>query len=393
MFYLSSLKAIFFSICIFILPLASVAGPIVGASQIDQYLPLLKNKRVGLIVNQTSVINNTHLVDTLHKLGVKIQSIFAPEHGFRGDYAPGETVNNTVDKKTGIPIVSLYGNNKKPSPQMLEGLDWVVFDIQDVGVRFYTFISTMHLAMEACAENNVKFMVLDRPNPNGHFIDGPILQAQFASFVGMHPIPIIHGLTVAELAQMIQGEGWLANKVQCDLTIVKVKNYRHSDTFVLPIAPSPNLPNQLSIMLYAGLCLFEGTAVSVGRGTDAPFQSFGFPAWHSTPYVFTPKPIPGVADNPPLKNMICFGYSMQGLEHVKVFEQAKLNLDWLLMAYDGYTNKKSFFNPFFEKLAGNAVLKQQIIAGWDETQIRKSWEKGLVDYQKTRMKYLLYPLN
>lgn len=363
-----------------------------AAWQTEKYVGQLKGKKVGLVVNQTSMVGQTHLVDTLRSLGVKVQKVFAPEHGFRGDHSAGAAVKDGTDQKTGLPLISLYGNNKKPTPEQLKGLDWVVFDIQDVGVRFYTYISTMHLVMEACAESGIPMMILDRPNPNGHFVDGPVLKKGFESFVGMHPIPVVHGLTVAELAQMINGEGWLKNGIQCDLALLLCKNYVHSDEYHLPYRPSPNLPNQLSVMYYPGLCFFEGTIVSVGRGTDFPFQLFGFPGWQKAPDTFKPQSIPGVADNPPQLGVICKGYDLSMVNPKSVFSKAELNLNWLLLAYQAYPVKSKFFNNFFDKLAGNSQLREQIIAGKTMSEIRKSWETDLLHYMEMRQKYLLYGL-
>lgn len=358
----------------------------------SEYVPKLKNKKVGLVVNHTSVIGSSHLADTLLSMGVQVTRLFAPEHGFRGDHSAGATVSSSVDAKTGLPIVSLYGKNKKPAPSDLAGLDWVVFDIQDVGVRFYTYISTMHWVMEACAESSIPFMILDRPNPNGHYVDGPILEPGFESFIGMHPIPIVHGLTVGELALMINGEGWLKGGIQCKLEIVLADNYAHSDYYALTKAPSPNLPNMRSVLMYPGMCLFEGTKVSLGRGTDWPFQVFGFPGWHSAPFEFTPKVIPGVADNPPHKYTQCQGFNLNMVDPNKLFLKRRMELDWLLIAYKNYPNPNQFFTPFFDKLAGNSTLRKQIESGFSATQIRNSWTQGLQAYQEMRKKYLLYPL-
>lgn len=366
--------------------------PIPAAFSTQEYIPLLKGKTIALVVNQTSTMNQTHLVDTLLKLGVHIKHIFAPEHGFRGDHSAGAVVESGKDTKTGLPLISLYGKNKKPSVEQMQGLDLVLFDIQDVGVRFYTYISTMHYVMEACAEQHIPLMILDRPNPNGNYIDGPVLKSGFSSFVGMHPIPIVHGLTVAELAQMINGEGWLKNSVQCELIIIKTKHYTHGTYYELPIAPSPNLPIQLSVLYYPGLCLFEGTNVSLGRGTNKPFQLFGFPNWRDANYVFTPRSIPGVADNPPFKNVECVGYDLSDSSPLDIFKHKQLNIDWLLIAYDAYLDKSKFFLPnlFFDKLVGTDELRKQIIAGKSASAIRESWQAELDAYKEVRKKYLLY---
>jgi uncharacterized protein YbbC (DUF1343 family) len=363
----------------------------VGAQQLDILLPLLKDKKIGLLVNHTALINKTHLVDTLYALGVSVKKIFGPEHGFRGNAADGEVVKNGIDTKTGIPIVSLYGKNKKPTPEQLSDIDVVIFDIQDVGTRFYTYISSLHYLMEACAENGKVVIVLDRPNPHGAYVDGPVLEPEFRSFVGMHRIPVVHGLTVAELAQMINGEGWLNEKVKCELKIVPVKNWNHRDGYELPVAPSPNLPNNKAIKLYPSLCFFEGTAISVGRGTDMPFQVIGNPLLTSFPFTFTPVTIKGVAVNPPHENKLCYGLDLRNADVPN-----KIDLSYLIKMYKAYPDKDNFFtNPFdknyIDKLAGTAKLKQQIRDGLSEADIRSSWQKDLEAYQQIRKKYLLYP--
>lgn len=361
---------------------------LVGADQPENYLPLLKNKKVGLIVNQTSVLtqkNNLHLVDFLLKEDVRIQKVFVPEHGFRGDADAGEAVKNDTDKRTGLPIVSLYGNNKKPSSSSLADVDIVVFDLQDVGLRFYTYISTLHYVMEACAENGKTLLIMDRPNPNGDYIDGPILKEEFTSFVGLHPIPVVHGLTVGELAQMINGEGWLANRVNADIQIVRVKNWNHAQQYSLPIKPSPNLPNDLSIRLYPSLCFFEGTDISVGRGTYFPFQVYGAPDTKYGDFTFTPVSINGMSKNPPHENKACYGRDLRGesLAH-------RFTLRYLLEMYNKSGQGAAFFNNFFDKLAGTDQLRKDILAGKSEPEIRSSWQSGLDAYKKIRVKYLLY---
>jgi uncharacterized protein YbbC (DUF1343 family) len=357
-----------------------------GADQISIYLPLIQQQRVGLLVNHTSLIDGKHLIDTLLALNVPVKKIFAPEHGFRGDKDAGETVKNDIDVKTGIPVVSLYGNAKKPTADQLKDLDVVIFDIQDVGVRFYTYISAMHYVMEACAENNKKMIVLDRPNPNGHYIDGPILQPQFKSYVGLHPIPIVHGLTVGELAKMINGEKWLSNGVQCDLTVIPVKNYAHKTPYSLPVKPSPNLPNDLSIKLYPSLCLFEGTPISVGRGTLFPFQVIGYPDPNMGSFTFTPVSIEGMSKNPPHENKQCYGIDFRNMEVEEGF-----TLKYVIDFYNKYPNKDKYFIRFFDTLVGNATLKERIKAGWSEDAIRKEWAKDLEAYKVIRKNYLIYP--
>lgn len=358
---------------------------IVGAEQLDAYLPLLKNQKVALVVNQTSLVGDQHLVDVLQKKKVKIEKVFAPEHGFRGEADAGEKVKSGKDKKSGLPIVSLYGDNKKPTAEQLKDIDVLVFDIQDVGVRFYTYISTMHYVMEAAAENNKKVIILDRPNPNGDYVDGPILDPSQKSFVGMHPIPIVHGLTVGELAKMINGEGWLAGKKKCQLTVIPVQGYTHSMHYSLPVKPSPNLPNDLSIRLYPSICLFEGTNISVGRGTDFPFQVIGAPNNKLGSFTFTPQSTPG-AKNPPFLAKTCYGLDLrnEGLDH-------RFTLKYVIDFFQKLQQPKDFFLPFFHKLAGTSELMTQIKVGIEEEDIRVTWGESLNAYKAMRKKYLLYP--
>ena len=360
----------------------------VGAARLDIYLPLLQNKSVGLVVNNTSVVERKHVVDLLRENGVEVHKIFAPEHGFRGDVSAGGEIKDGVDAKTGLPVFSLYGKTHKPTPEQMNGLDMMVFDIQDVGCRFYTYISTLHLVMEACAENNVPLLVLDRPNPNGDYIAGPIRKEGFESFVGMDPIPIVHGCTVGELAQMINGEGWLENQVKCDLTVIPVKNYDHKLLYSLPVKPSPNLPNDLAIRLYPSLCFFEATSVSVGRGTDFPFQVLGGLKKELGDFQFTPRSIPGVAVNPLNKDQLCYGVDLRELNEVPRF-----TLKYFLDFYRQYENENEFLTRerWLNLLAGTDDLIQQIRAGKSEQEILESWEPGLKKYQSVRKKYLLYP--
>lgn len=363
----------------------------VGAERLEEYLPLLKGKKLGLVVNQTSLIAETHLVDSLLSLGIDVQKVFAPEHGFRGDHSDGATIKDGIDQQSGLPIVSLYGRNKKPSAQMLEGLDLIIFDIQDVGVRFYTFISTMHYVMEAAAENNKQVIVLDRPNPNGFYIDGPILKPEYKSFIGMHPIPIVHGLTVGELAQMINGEHWLDGGLVCKLKVISCLNYDHQKLYELPVAPSPNLPNMNSVYLYPSLGLFEGTKVSVGRGTDLPFQMIGMPDFQGT-IRFTPRSIPGVSDNPKYQNQECGGLVVPDAQNGQLMDHPHLNLDYLLLMHQSWTGLSSeFFRDFFYKLSGTDMLKKQVELGLSEDEIRQTWRPELEEYKAMRKKYLLYP--
>lgn len=358
----------------------------VAAALFDDYIPALSNKRVGLVVNQTSLVGPSHLVDTLLQKGVNLVKIFSPEHGFRGEAADGEKVDYSSGQETAVPLLSLYGKTRKPTKEMLEGVDVVVFDIQDVGARFYTYISTMHYVMEACAEFDKEFMVLDRPNPNGDYVDGPVLDLQFRTFVGMHKIPIVHGLTVGELAQMINEEGWLENGVKCKLTVIKCGNYNHQKPYSLPIGPSPNLPNDQAARLYPTLCLFEGTAMSIGRGTDFPFQVIGYPDRVFGTFSFTPRSIEGVSKYPKLENQLCWGIDLRN----KTGDR-KFSLSYLLDAYKKFPEKENFFIKSFTRLAGNDKLQQQIIEGLSEEEIRKTWQPGLDSFKVKRKKYLLYP--
>lgn len=364
------------------------AKVITGAERLDEYLPLLKNKRVAIASNATSIVGEKHLIDTLFSLDVNIVKAFAPEHGFRGNHGAGEKVSNERDEKTGISIVSLYGKNKKPSAESLANVDVVIFDMQDVGARFYTYISTMHYLMEACAEYKKQLILLDRPNPNGHIIDGPVLDTNFRSFVGMHPIPVLHGLTIGELALMINGEKWLEGEEQCDIYVVKCMNYTHNTPYHLPKAPSPNLPNANSIALYPSLCFFEGTAVSVGRGTDFPFQCYGFPEYTGGNFSFTPKDIKGKVTDPPYESTLCRGQKLELTKRLEILE-----LKWLLDAYSKFPEKSKFFNSpsFFDKLAGTDRLRRDILSNKTEEEIRSSWKNELDSYRKKRVKYLLYP--
>lgn len=370
-------------------------GPIIpGADQIPLYINYLKEKNVGMVINQTSVIgkNLTASVDSLVHLGVTVKKIFGPEHGFRGNASNGATVGDAKDPKTGLPVISLYGNKHyKPTAADLKGIDLMIFDIQDVGVRFYTYISTLHYVMEACAENNVELMIFDRPNPNGYLIDGPILDSVNRSFVGMHPIPIAHGMTIAEYAQMINGEGWLKNGVKCKLKIIKVANYKHNLAYTLPVNPSPNLNTPISILLYPSTCLFEGTTFSLGRGTLVPFAVLGHPALKGKySFSFTPKSIPGMSENPPQKDQECFGINLQNISPNDITSVGSINLKWLLELYNAFPDKEHFFNAYFIKLAGTAELRKQIEAGKTEEEIRASWQPGLAAFKATRKKYLLY---
>lgn len=342
------------------------------------------------MVNQTSTIEANHLVDSLVRAGFIIQTIFAPEHGFRGEAEAGAIIKNQIDEKTGIQVVSLYGKKKMPDSTDLSKIDLLVFDIQDVGVRFYTYISTLHYVMDAAAMFKIPLLVLDRPNPHGHYIDGPVLEPSFKSFVGMHQVPIVHGLTIGEYAKMINGEGWLTNQAKCKLEVIQMENYNRNQAYVLPIPPSPNLPNMQAVRLYPSICLFEGTTISLGRGTDAPFQWIGHPNYPVKNFSFKPVKIPGKAENPPHLNQVCFGLDFSNLSTDSLFLIKKINLNILISFYNAMPNATSFFNDFFDKLAGNSALRNQILAGKSEIEIRQSWEKGLASYQKTREKYIIY---
>ncbi len=362
-----------------------------GASQTATYLPLLKGKSVALLVNQTSTIGETHLADSLISLGVNVKKIFAPEHGFRGKADAGEQVKDGKDTKTGVPLISLYGKKKKPGIAELAGIDIVVFDIQDVGARFYTYISSMSYVMEACAENEVDFMVLDRPNPNGHYVDGPVLKKGFESFVGLHQVPVVHGMTVGEYAKMVNGEGWLKNGIQCNLQVIECENYSHQRVYELPIKPSPNLPNNRSIYLYPSLCFFEGTTVNVGRGTNKQFQVYGHPDYKGGSFSYTPKSMPG-AKYPKFKDKECFGYDLSTIKKEIILGERQLNLNYLINYYKTFPKGKEFFlkNKFFDKLAGTDELRMQILSGLDAASIRAGWQKELQSFKQKRKKYLLY---
>lgn len=358
----------------------------VGADQLDLLLPKISGKSVALVVNHTSLVGTTHLADTLMSSGIRVRKVFAPEHGFRGAAADGEKISDGIDSRTGLPIISLYGANRKPTPEQLTDVDIVIFDIQDVGTRFYTYISTMHYVMEACAEQGKKMIILDRPNPNGHYVDGPLRVPELKSFVGMHPIPIVHGLTVGELSGMINGEGWLANGVRCDVEVIPVKHWTHDDFYSLPVKPSPNLPNDQAVRLYPSLCLFEGTVISVGRGTQTPFLIIGNPEFTGLPYQFTPRPIPGMSNHPPHEGKVCYGLDLREAE-----VKPRLDLKYLLDFYQKYPDKENFFTGSFDRLAGTPELKEQIRKGMSEDEIRATWQDGLRAYQELRSKYLLYP--
>ena len=362
-------------------------APIVsGAENFEKYLHNIANKKVGIVAHQASLVfGKTHLIDTLLSLGAAVQKVFAPEHGFRGRADAGETIYDQKDKKTGLQILSLHGKTKKPSEESLENISVMIFDLQDVGVRFYTYLSTLHYVMEACAENNIPMIVLDRPNPNGHYVDGPVLTKDNKSFIGMHPVPIVYGMTIGEYAKMINGEGWLSNKIKCDLTIIKIKNYTHETSYELPVRPSPNLPNKQAIALYPSLCLLEPTKISVGRGTEMQFQIYGHPDLNNDGFSFKPLPNFG-AKNPKLKDKTCYGKDLRGIAFPN-----KIHLEWLIDAYNESTNKSDFFLKGFHRIAGTKNLESQIKSRVSEKVIRKSWEEDLNHFKSIREKYLIYP--
>lgn len=383
--------------------------PIVtGAENTDAYLPLLKGKKVGIVTNQTGIVyiraltgpvknekgevvgelkgkpEMLSVVDYLIRKEINVQKIYAPEHGFRGTADAGELIKDGKDTKTGLPIISLYGDNKKPKAGQLAGIDIMIFDLQDVGARFYTYISSLHYVMEACAESNIPLIIFDRPNPNGSIVDGPILEKENKSFIGMHQIPVLHGMTIGEYGKMINGEKWLKNGIQCNLTVIPCLNYKREMRYDLPVKPSPNLPNAQAVNLYASLCFFEGTNVSLGRGTNKQFQIYGSPDLPDTGFSFTPMPNEG-AKEPPLKGIVCYGEDLSSAPRV-----AKLELKWLLKAYNTTKDKSKFFIPFFTKLAGTTTLQQQIEAGKSEDEIRATWQQGLTDFKKIRKLYEIY---
>jgi len=360
-----------------------------GAENISEYLSLLKNKSIGVVANNSSIIKNgsknIHLVDSLILLGINVKKIFSPEHGFRGDQDAGKKIKNQIDKKTKIKIISLYGKNRKPKPEDLINIEILIFDLQDVGVRFYTYISTLHYIMEACAENNIQLIVLDRPNPNSHYIDGPVLKPINKSFVGMHEVPIVYGMTIGEYAKMINGEGWLKNSINCKLKVIPLKNYTHNSNYTIPLRPSPNLPNKKSIELYPSLCLLEPTVISVGRGTEMQFQIYGNPKFPKSEFKFTPKPNFG-SKNPKHNGVLCYGEDLRNTK-----KGNKINIKWLIESYNKYPDKKNFFLNGFDRISGDSSLKQQIIAGWNQIKIRRTWSEKLEKFKIIRKKYLIYP--
>lgn len=363
--------------------------PLPAADQPGMYKKLVEGKKVGIVANQTSMAGDEHLVEYLLGQGINIKVIFTPEHGYRELAADGEHIGDGTDVATGIPIRSLYGVRRKPAPEDMAGIDIVIYDIQDVGARFYTYISTLHYVMEACAENKVKCIVFDRPNPNGFYFDGNIADTAYRSFVGMHPVPVMHGMTVGEYAKMINGEGWLPGGIQCDLTVVKCKNYTHQSFYELPVRPSPNLPNMTAIYLYPSLCFFEGTNISLGRGTPFPFQVYGSPLFPDEGFSFTPESLPESV-KPPLLGKKCYGVDLRNAVKDNLVPAPEINLEWVIDAYDKYPEKDKFFNNYFDVLAAGPVLREQIIKGMSSEEIRATWKEGLEKYGRIRDKYLLY---
>jgi uncharacterized protein YbbC (DUF1343 family) len=370
-----------------------------GAEQTDRYLPLLKGKRVAIMANQTSVIGKTHLVDSLKTLGVKIVKVFGPEHGFRGNASAGAKVADEIDPVSGIPVISLYGTKNKPTKEDLADVDILIYDLQDVGCRFYTNINALSRLMEACYENGKEMLILDRPNPNGYLIDGPILDMKYRSGIGMFPIPMSHGLTVGEFAQMTNGEGWLTNKVKCKIKIIPVANYDHDMPYTLPVKPSPNLNTQQSILLYPSTCMFEGVYVNHGRGTMFPFTVLGSPELKGKyEFSYTPTGIKGMAETPLFMDQVCYGLDLRNYDVQQLRKTKKINLQWIMELYKAHPYKEKFFDSklskemgTIEKLIGSGLFRQQIIDGKNEKEIRASWEPGLSEYKKMRKKYLLYP--
>jgi len=364
---------------------------VTGDEQTNVYFPLLRGKRVAVVANQSSIIGKTQLVDSLLSAGIHVVKIFSPEHGFRGNKSAGAHINNGIDAQTGLPIVSLYGKHRKPTPEDLKGVDVVLFDLQDVGTRFYTYISTMSLMMEACAEQHIPMIVLDRPNPNGFYVDGPVLKPKFKSFVGMHPVPVVYGMTIGEYARMVNGEHWLKNGVTCDLTVIPMKKYTRNMIVKLPVKPSPNLPDWQAVYLYPSLCFLEGTVVSVGRGTDKPFQIYGYPGMKGN-YLFTPRSIPGASLHPKFQGKTCRGKDLTAYADNYRHHPQRIQLKWLLNAYHQLKamHVHPFFRKYFDLLAGTDSLRLQIEKGYTAKQIRKSWQPDLEKFKKIRMKYLIY---
>lgn len=386
------LRKLFF-IGLLLLPVFHGSAQVIpGAGNTGQYLKLLKGSKIGVVANAASVVNGTNTVDTLLSMGLKVRKIFTPEHGFRLKADAGKEVAGSVDSATSLPIISLYGKKKMPDAKDMDGIGMMVFDLQDVGVRFYTYISTLSLVMESCARYHIPLVVFDRPNPNGFYVDGPVLEKEYASFIGMHPVPVVYGMTIGEYARMVNGEGWLPDGLHCDLTVIPCIGYEHLMRVSLPVPPSPNLTSDNAILLYPSLCFFEGTVISVGRGTCYPFEVFGHPELRGFSFSFTPEKIPGMSENPPFLGISCRGLDLRTFYRDKPKLLGRINLSWLRMAYlDLLSQPDLFFNSYFDKLAGNSTLRQQIIQGESEQKIRAAWQPGLENFLKIRSKYLLYP--
>ena len=363
---------------------------ICGADQTDIYFERLKSAKVGLVANKSSMIGDVHLLDKMLNEGVHVVSIFCPEHGFRGEGEAGERIDDHLDPVTGIPVISIYGSKKKPDPDDLSGIDILVFDMQDVGARFYTYISTLHYVMEAAGELEIPLIILDRPNPNGFYVDGPIREPEFTSFVGMHPIPVVHGMTIGEYGLMINGEGWLSKSVQCEVSVVPCLNYDHLTAYELPVRPSPNLPNQISVYLYPSLCFFEGTKVSIGRGTKLPFQILGHPDLDQD-FTFRPVSTPGASLNPKCKDQLCFGWDVRRTGIKMLFDKPGIQLEWVIKAYNELGQPSDFFRAYFDTLSGTKRIREMIESGYDAETIRKSWDEELRQFMLVREKYLIYP--
>lgn len=383
---------IFLAVILTLISGGAVAQVVTGAEQQEAYLPLLKGKRIGVVANASSVVGRVNTVDTLVALGCDVVKIFSPEHGFRQQVSDGEAVDDHADSVTGIPVVSLYGKHRKPSQEELEGVDLMVFDIQDVGVRFYTYISTLTYVMEACAEKGIPLLVFDRPDPNGFYVDGPVLDPRFASFVGLHPVPVVYGMTIGEYALMVNGEGWMKDSLRCELQVISLKNWTHHTYIQLDEPPSPNLTTLNAVYLYPSLCFFEGTDVSVGRGTCSPFEVFGHPEFKGFTFSFTPESIPGMSLHPPHEGELCRGLDLHDFyeKHPAMF--GRINLSWLMMGFINLGSSPAFFTAYFDQLAGTDSLRKQILSGATEAQIRQSWQKGIGDFNAIRQKYLLYDL-
>lgn len=362
-----------------------------AAWQTEKYFKILHGKKIGIVANAASVVGGVNIVDTLFHSGIDIKVVFSPEHGFKLKEEAGQLSNDYSDPNTGIRVISLYGIKKKPAAMDLAGLDMIVFDIQDVGARFYTYISTLSLVMEACAENNVGVLVLDRPNPNAFYIDGPVLEVKYKSFVGMHPVPVVYGMTIGEYAKMVNGEGWLKGGISCDLSVLPVENYTHQTRWFPATKPSPNLPDDNSILLYPSLCFFEGTVISVGRGTSTPFEVYGHPGMQGYSYSFVPQAIKGMDSKPMYKDKACYGENLQKYYTQHPSDKGRINLSWLIRAFGALGSRPDFFNPYFDQLAGTARLQEQVIKGYKEEDIRSGWRADIEAFKKIRERYLLYP--